>query len=123
MNEQRITIKQYEEILRQKQEVIGEIKPVFLEILQELEILKDTIFECAEEIVNFIVDDCNGIYTDDKIRELVVSSFLVSLALITADDLHMHNVQNLFMNECNVMVEIVAIVDNFMDTDLFIQMK
>ena len=102
MNEQRITIKQYEEILRQKQEVIGEIKPVFLEILQELKILKDTTFKCAKEIVNFIIDDCNGIYTDDKIRELVVSSFLVSLALITAHDLHMHNVQNLFMNECNI---------------------
>ena len=102
MKAQRITVTRYEEMLRQKQEAISEVKPVFLEVLEELKILKDTIFKCAKEIVNFIIDDCNGIYTDDKIRELVVSSFLVSLALITARDLQMDNVQGLFINDCNI---------------------
>lgn len=102
MKAQRITVTRYEEMLRQKQEAISEVKPVFLEVLEDLKILKDTIFKCAKEIVNFIIDDCNGIYTDDKIRELVVSSFLVSLALITAHDLQMDNVQGLFINDCNI---------------------
>jgi hypothetical protein len=86
----------------EKLKIIEVLKPEILQVLKKLNILKSTIFKCAKEIVNFIIDDCNGIYTDDKIRELVVSSFLVSLALITAHDLEMDNVQGLFINDCNI---------------------
>ena len=86
----------------EKLKIIEVLKPEILQVLKKLNILKSTIFKCAKEIVNFIIDDCNGIYTDDKIRELVVSSFLVSLALITAYDLEMDNVQGLFINDCNI---------------------
>ena len=92
----RVDKQQSEDMLKWAREAIAEVKPVLSEILQDLKIIKDTIFKCAKEIVNFIIDDCNGIYTDDKIQELVVSSFLVSLALITAHDLQRRNVQALF---------------------------